>query len=123
MEIKGTIRIFPEVKERENDKGEKESYIVIKGTISSKKDEKSYINKSVKVRLAGKNFPSEKVNKLNPDECYTLDVYAGFLGVESFTSKGQEKREVVLVVTEGKLLDHRPVIRKEAPAVDSDLPF
>ena len=122
MEIKGKIKIFPEVKERKNESGEVETYILCKGTISSK-GESGYVNKSVLVRFAGKQFPAEKVNKLNPDECYTLDIENGFIAVEKYVSHNQEKRDLVLVVLEGRLLDHRPVVRKEAPTIDNDLPF
>ena len=121
MEIKGKIKIFPEVRETKTEEGEVSSRIICKGTISSK-TESGYVNKSVMIRFAGKQFPAEKVNKLNPDECYTLEVESGFLAIESYMSHGNEKRDLVFVVMEGRLLDHRPVVRKEAK-VDNDLPF
>ena len=123
MELKGKITIFPELKEKENDKGEKEEFIVCRGTISSKDGEK-YINKSVNVVFAGKNFPKEKVNKLDPNLCYSLEIEDGFLGVREITSRKETRRELEIIVLDGKLNGSKPVERpvvEEKPA--GDLPF
>lgn len=125
MDIKGKITIFPELKERENEKGELEKFIVCRGTLSSGNKKDGYVNKSVGVVFAGSNFPREKVNKLNPDCCYKLEIEEGFLGVREITSPSGSRKEIELVVLKGKLSDkkevERPVV-EEKPA-DDDLPF
>ena len=119
MEIKGKITIFPE-----SVKVGEETKIITRGTISSKDQEGNYVNKSVKVKLSGDKFPQEKINKLSVDECYELEVQAGFLGVESWKKGDEDRREVCLVVTAGKLLGHKPVNRKTPEEqVDANLPF
>ena len=125
MELKGKITIFPEMKEKENDKGEVESFIVCRGTISSKNESGAYVNKSVNVRFAGDKFPKEKVNRLDPEKCYSLELEKGFLAVSEITNSHGTRRELEIVVLEGKLTGskvvERPVV-EEKPA-DSDLPF
>ena len=125
MEIKGKITIFPELKEKENDKGQSESFIVCRGTISSKSESGAYVNKSVSVVFAGSNFPREKVNKLNPEMCYKLDIEEGFLGVKEITNSSGTRRELEIVVLKAKLSDpkvvERPVV--EDKASNDDLPF
>lgn len=125
MELKGKITIFPELKERENDKGETESFIVCRGTISSKNENGEYVNKSVSVKFAGSNFPKDKVNKLNPEKCYKLDIEDGFLSVAEITNSHGTRRELEIVVLKGKLSDpklvERPAPKEEAK--DEDLPF
>ena len=124
MEIKGKITIFPEMKERENDKGESESFIVCRGTISSKGENGEYVNKSLSVIFAGANFPKDKVNKLNPEKCYKLDVEEGFLGVKEITAAHGSRKEIELVVLKGKLSDPK-VVERPAPKEtgSDDLPF
>ena len=125
MEIKGKITIFPEQKERELEDGKVESFIVCRGTISSKSESGAYVNKSVSVKFAGKNFPKEKVNKLNPEKCYKLDIQEGFLGVNEITNSHGTRRELEIVVLAGKLSDPK-VVERPAPEekpVDDDLPF
>lgn len=124
MELKGKITIFPELKEKENDKGEKEGFIVCRGTISSKVGE-SYINKSVNVVFAGKKFPKEKVNKLETNKCYSLEIIDGFLGVKEIVSANGTRRDLEIVVLDGKLTGSKEVVRKEVEveAPSDDLPF
>lgn len=126
MDIKGKITIFPERRKITlEDKSEKE-VVIIKGTISNKGEGDSYKNKSVLVKFAGKHFPEEKINQLKDDECYSLEVESGFLGVEIYDTKHGERRDLSLVVLEGRLTGHKKVERKEPPVsapLDSELPF
>lgn len=124
MEIKGKITIFPEhVTFEEN--GEQKERVIIRSTISSKTEKGDYINKSVAVKLAEKAFPKEKVNMLKDNECYQLEVESGFLGVDMYTNKkGEIRRDLVLVVTGGKLVGHKKYEKKiVTEVVDEDLPF
>ena len=124
MELKGKITIFPELREKENDKGETESFIVCKGTISSKQGE-GYINKSVNVAFAGNNFPKDKVNKLDPQKCYSLEIEDGFLGVREISGSKGSRRELEIVVLKGKLTGSKVVERPEPKPEETndDLPF
>ena len=124
MKLKGKITIFPEMKERKNDKGEVENFIVCRGTISSKNESGAYINKSVNVKFAGSNFPKDKVNKLNPEKCYDLEVEEGFLSVVEITNINGTRKDLEIVVLKGKLANPRDVQRKPVEATNSDdLPF
>ena len=125
MELKGKITIFPDMKERELEDGKVEQFIVCRGTISSKNEYGNYVNKSVSVKFAGKNFPKDKVNKLNPEKCYKLDILEGFLGVNEIISAHGTRRELEIVVLSGKLSDPKVVERPvpEEKPVDDDLPF
>lgn len=125
MDIKGKITIFPERREITLEDGNKKEVLVIRGTISNKGEGETYKNKSVLVKFAGKQFPEEKLNQLKTDECYSLEIEKGFLGVEIYDTKYGEKRDLSLVVLEGRLTGHKVVERKEKPVapVDNDLPF
>ena len=125
MELKGKITIFPELKEKENDKGEVDSFIVCRGTISSKNEAGNYINKSVNVRFVGEKFPKDKINKLDPEKCYSLEIEKGFIGVSEITNSHGTRRELEVVVLEGKLTGSKVVERpvKEEPPAQDDLPF
>ena len=124
MELKGKITIFPELKERETDEGKSESFIVCRGTISSKNESGAYVNKSVNVKFAGSNFPKEKVNKLNPEKCYKLEIEEGFLSVSEVNSIHGVRRELEIVVLKGKLSDPKVVERPTPKETTSeDLPF
>ena len=125
MELKGKITIFPELKERELEDGKTESFIACRGTISSKDKNDNYVNKSVNVKFAGKQFPKEKVNMLSPDECYQLEIEEGFLGVNEYSNSKGTHKELEIVVLKGKLLSHKPVERPvaEDKPVDANLPF
>ena len=125
MELKGKIKLFPETKEGKNDKGEKETFIVCRGTLSSKSESGEYVNKSVSIRFAGSNFPKDKVNELNPEKCYDLEIEEGFLGVKEITNSNGSRKEIEIVVLKGKLSNPKEVNRpevKEEPKSD-DLPF
>lgn len=122
MDIKGKITLFPERKEGKNAEGKEESYIVIKGTISTKKQNgEGYLNKSVFIRLTGTNFPKEKVNQLDPAKCYDMEVEEGFLSVRVVKDSMHDRKELELVVLKGKLSNPRDVKKVEAPS--ANLPF
>ena len=115
MEIKGKITIFPERKH--NEKGD---FIVCRGTISSKTKEGAYLNKSVDVLFDHEKFPREKVNSLDPDLCYQLEVEHGYLIVDGYEKEGKLLTTINLFVSEGKLVgEPKPIKRTEK----ANLPF
>ena len=115
MEIKGKITIFPE--EKQNEKGK---FIVCKGTISSKDKDGKYLNKSVEVKFDKEKFPREKINSLNPELCYQLEIANGYLVVDGYEKEGKTITSINLFVVEGKLTGTpKPVNRAEK----TDLPF
>lgn len=120
MEVKGLITIFPEHKTA----GEKE-ITLIRTSISTKREDGSYANKSIFVKLAPKTFPVEKVAMLKDDECYQLEIEEGFLSVEEWPLKnGKTAREISIVVLAGKLKGHKKYVKKVVEeVVDSELPF
>lgn len=121
MEVKGKITIFPELKEVKNDKGVVDLFIACRGTISTKSEAGEYLNKSVNIRFAGSNFPKDKVNKLNPEKCYKLEIEEGFLSVQQL----KDRKDLEIVVLKGKLSEPKLVNRvaPEEKPVDPDLPF
>lgn len=123
MDVKGKITIFPrkvEVKDGENTKIK----VYCTGSISTKQEDGKYLNKSVDVSFSTKAFPEEKLQKLDENLCYELEIKNGFLKVNERTYKGDTIREIGIMVTEGKLLSSKAFERKEKEVVqDSDLPF
>ena len=85
-------------------------------SISGKDKAGNYENKSIDVRFAGKNFPAEKLAKLDATNYYVVDIVDGFISVR----KGKdEKKYLELVVTDAKIIGHGP----KAKPVQEDLPF
>lgn len=121
MEISGKVTLFVAKREIEVE-GKKKLVVDLSTTISSKAEDGNYINKRVKVKLVGKQFSEEALLKLDENKCYTMEVLSGFIGVDSFKSKGQERRELVFVITEAKLKDSKEVVRK-VEIKDDNLPF
>lgn len=124
MEIKGKVKLFPELVERKNEEGKVEKHIICKASISSKTQEGLYNSKSISVRFGNERFPQSVIDRMNPEMCYTLEVGEGYLVVDSFTGKDGKKNNVfVLVVKEGRFSDPKKVERKEFIPVEDDLPF
>ena len=121
MEISGKVTLFVAKREIEVE-GKKKLVVDLSTTISSKAEDGNYINKRVKVKLVGKQFTEETLLKLDENKCYTMEVLSGFIGVDSFKFKGQERRELVFIITEAKLKDSKEVVRK-VEIKDDDLPF
>ena len=118
MEIKGKITIFPEKKS--NERGE---FIVVKGTISSKTQDGKYINKSVDVKFDKEKFPREKINALDPNKCYQLEVTSGYLVVDGYEKEGKMITSINLFVTNGKLVGEPKEVNRAAEQTNPDLPF
>ena len=122
MNIYGTITLFPK-KEKITVEGVEKVITRLQTTLSSK-DGDNYVNKKVDVRLSAKSFPEEKVNQLKESDCYKFEVQEGFLAVRGFKdSSGRDRREIEIIVTKGKLLDHKEIVKKETAPVNDDLPF
>ena len=119
MDIKGKITIFP--KKLEVEDGNVKT--IFNGTISTKlkdENENEYrLNKSVEVRFASKKFPEEKLNALDENYCYSLDIVNGFLGVKEV----KNGRDIYIMVTDGTLKDRKLVEKKPEAPKNYDLPF
>lgn len=115
MEVRGLITIFPR-KVKLDDK----EVVVCSGTISTKKDDGTRINKRIDISFSKEQFPEEKMNQLDPSKCYTLEVESGFLGAREFVAKGEKRVEIYMHVTKGTLKGSKEITK--APK-DSDLPF
>lgn len=117
MEIKGKVTIFPE---KRINKQTNEEFIKCRATISSKNEDGSYNNKSVEVKFDNKVFPREKINKLDVNMCYVLDVESGYLICDSYTNKdGVKQTAIGLFISAGSLKDSKPVEKKQ----QNGLPF
>ena len=115
MEIRGKITIFPEHKE-----GAKGKFTICKGTISSKQDDGSYLNKSVEVKFDREKFPMEKLNELDDSKCYELEVESGWLVVDGYVKEDKQINSINLYVKDGKL---NKVKDKAEAKKNSNLPF
>lgn len=122
MDIQGKITLFVAKREIEVEDNKKQ-IVDLSTTISSKRADGTYCNKKVIVRLVGKKFPEETLLKLSEDKCYTMDVYSGFHAVREWKDKhGTDRRDIEFVITDGKLLSSKEVVKKEITQ-DNDLPF
>ena len=122
MDIQGKITLFVAKREIEVE-GNKKTIVDLSTTISSKRADGTYCNKKVVVRLAGKKFTEESLLKLGESKCYTMDVYNGFHSVREWKDKhNTDRRDIEFVITDGKLLSSKEVVRKEV-VNDNDLPF
>lgn len=120
MNIKGQITMFVEKKVKEDGS----SMTICSGTISSKNDKGEFINKSVRLKFSKGEFPNEKLDLLDENKCYQLEINSGFLVVESYTNRQKkEVRDIALFVEYGRLLSSKPVEKKEKAPVSDDLPF
>ena len=123
MDVKGKITIFPRKVAVKNEDGSEGVKVYCSGSISTKKDDGTYLNKSVDVSFSSKAFPEEKLAKLDEEKCYTLDIEEGFLKVNERLVKGTTISEIGIMVTKGRLLDSKKVEKKEKPVADNNLPF
>lgn len=120
MNLSGKITLFVE---RNKDKEGKE-FTKLTTTIGAKQEDGSYLNKKVDVILSEKKFPKESVAKLDVNECYSMDVFDGFHSIRQWKDRhGQDRREIVFIINDGKLTGHKKVEKKVVEVADSDLPF
>ncbi len=112
MKILGKTNIFIEDKESKTG----EIFHRYTTSISGKDKDGNFDNKSIDVRFVGKNFPAEKLAKLDAKNYYIVDIADGFISVK----KGKdEKKYFELVVTDAKIIGHGI----KAKPVQEDLPF
>lgn len=121
MNINGKLTLFVAKRVANTKEGEK-TFTDISATIGSKREDGTYLNKSVKVKLIGKNFPEEKISALKENTAYAMEVEEGFIAVDSYVKNGEEKRDLVLVISKGHCTGTKEVQRKVVE-VNDDLPF
>ena len=100
---------------------ENRPFKIFSTTISSKREDGSYINKTMEVRFNTENIPQEKLNKLSQDKCYTLEVEEGWLGVREYKTENEDMRKVFYIfVDKASVKDSKPIQKTQE---NSDLPF
>lgn len=120
MEIKGNIKLFINlIKNKESGEVNR----VYSTSVGKKDKEGKYINTSLSVFLAKEFFPAEKLEKLDTNAYYDLEVENGFLSVETYKDGTTHP---ALVVLAGRLTAKHPIALKKEPvktvATDA-LPF
>lgn len=126
MDVKGKITIFPRIVKKRQDDGEEVTMCFCSGSISTKQEDGKYLNKSVDISFSEKNFPKEKLLKLNPEKCYELQIETGFLKTRERISNGESIIEIGIMVTKGKLLGSKDIQKRPEVLPDEtndDLPF
>ena len=90
-------------------------------TISSKKDDGSYINISFEVRFNTENIPQSALDKMVSSKCYVLEVEDGWLGAREYINKeGEPRRVPYIYVDKATVKESKPVAK---PTSNDDLPF
>lgn len=116
MKILGKIYLFVE-----NVKGEKGTFKNFSCNVSHKNEDKTYLNKRVKVVFDKEEFKG-KVEKLEVTKCYEVDVLDGWLDVRSYLNKDKkEVRELYFYIAKATVLSSKDIKIKEA--IDTTLPF
>ena len=116
MQISGKLNLFvQDKKDREN-----KPFKTFSTTISSRNGEK-YINISMEVRFNTENIPMEKLNKLQSDKMYTLEVEDGWLSAREYENKDGDTRKVAYIyVDKASVKDSKTIAKKPE---NDDLPF
>ena len=116
MKISEKVILFVEDKKGK----ENQPFKTFSTTVSSKKGEE-FINKSLEVRFNTENIPLDKLNKLQSDHCYTLDVEDGWLGVRSYETENGDTRKVLYLYVDKATVKESKKINKVSS--NNDLPF
>lgn len=122
MELTGKFTIFI----NNHKTAEGEVYRTYSTSIGKKNEDGSYLNCSIEVTFAKKNFPDERLLKWKDNEFYVIDVTEGFLSVVQW--KDGSKHPTIVVVDAkpvSKGVRNLPPVKKaEAPAeIKEELPF
>ena len=116
MNITGKFYIFVEDK-----KGQENSlFKTFSTTISTKKEDGTYINKRIDVRFDKESYPSEVIAKFDSKYAYELDVTEAWLGVRSYVQNENEVRVFYLYI---KAADCKSKKKINKPSGENDLPF
>lgn len=130
MEIKGLVTVF--VKENKNLQNKKELWVSISKKLKKEKegDPDNFTHQNVKLVLAPDKFPQEKINQLDADTCYKMDIIKGFYTFEDWLTTGKDGKEIrrtapVFYAQEIKITASQAIQKPvEAAAVaENDLPF
>lgn len=113
MKISGKIFLFVEDKTgRENSQ-----FKTFSTSISTPKEDGSFINKSLEVRFNEKNITRDKLNMLSASKVYTLEVEDAWLSVREYTKDEVTKRVIYLFIDKATIKDSK------AKKNSNELPF
>lgn len=116
MDVKGSILLFPELKNPKNGV----AFITFTTSICRKRKDGNPIYKSMDVIFDPANFPDKKLEKLDPNCYYLFDVKEGWITVDSYTDRtGKVVTKFVLFVKDGKPTETR---KRSVPAAQNQNP-
>ena len=131
MEIKGLVTVF--VRENENLQYKKELWISISKKLKKEKegDPDKFTHQNVKLVLAPDKFPQEKIEQLDVESCYKMDITKGFYTFEDWVVKGKDGKDIrrtapVFYAQEIKITASQAIkkpIEEAAAITENDLPF
>ena len=116
MVITGKIKLFVETKQAE----EGRKFKVFSTSIGTKYED-GYLNKSMKVFFVAENFPAEKLNKLQDNKVYEVELIDAWLGVRGYKLVNEENphTEFYLMINKAQLTGSKEINKKK----ETDLPF
>lgn len=116
MDVRGKVTLFvKEIKVGEEVKR------VFSGSLSTKKEDGTYCHRSMDINFDKNAYPVEKLNQLELNKAYQLEIKEGWIGVREFSQKGETKTTFYIYVKNGELLSSKEIAPKASK--DSDLPF
>ena len=115
MQISGKIILFVEEK-----KGKENTlFKTFSTTISNKKEDGSYINKSLEVRFNEEKITRQQLNQLSPKKFYVLEVADGWLSVRSYVKDEETRTILYLYIDEATIKEAKDIKNPKG----NDLPF
>lgn len=115
MQISGKIILFVEDK-----KGKENSlFKTFSTSISNKREDGSYINKTLEVRFNEEKITRQQLNQLSSKKCYVLDVTDGWLSVREYQKEDETRSVIYLFIDEATIKEAKDIKNPKG----NDLPF
>lgn len=119
MNVKGKINFFV----NENKVGDN-VFRNYSGSLSKKVEEGKYQNASIEIKFDSKKFTQDKLDKLELDTMYQMEVNEGFISFRTYETNGKTNYVLFIMVSDATILDSKKVEnKKETNAPNKKGPF